>query len=91
VLPASDRDKLVAVYAPVVELFLFLCFVAHFATLIPTIWQQRVRLVLSVTWEGSDMRQPGTATGSFSDSINRASPTDGGLNASLTDQVFNGS
>lgn len=89
VLPASDRDKLVAVYAPVVELFLFLCFVAHFATLIPTIWQQRVRLVLSVTWEGSDMRQPATATGSFSDPINRASPTDGGLNASLTDQVFN--
>lgn len=82
VFPASDRAELIAVYAPIVELFLFLCFVAHFATLLPTIWQQRVRLVLSVTWEEPDM--PATATGSFSDSINRASPVDTGLN----DQLF---
>lgn len=83
VMPESDRDDLISVYGPVVELSLLLCFVFHFASLLPAVCRQRVRLVLTVSWD-----EPGGEE-SFEGSVSAtgtAGPINRGLAAPLTGQ-----
>lgn len=85
VLPTSDRTAFITTYGPVVELSLFLCFIAHFVALFPAVWQQRVRLVLTVTWDAPNIHrhQKAGTTAPVSDSINHTHPALDGLNSPL--------